>query len=74
MHLNSDVIFLTSNNSILTVDVWGSMMIMKGEIKMNVEKTAMTQHLKRHYLNLCARKDKQQLQKILTYVLPELIL
>jgi len=36
------VIFQTSNNSILTADVWGSMMIMNGELEINVEKTAMT--------------------------------
>lgn len=42
MYLCFDVIFQTPKNSILTADVWGSMMIMNGELEMNVEKTATT--------------------------------
>jgi len=42
MYLRFDVIFQTSNNSILTADVWGSMMIMNGELEINVENTATT--------------------------------
>jgi len=41
MYLLFDVIFQTSNNSILTADVWGSM-ITNGELEINVEKTATT--------------------------------
>ena len=40
--LNFDVIFQTSNNSLLTAYVWGSMMIMNGELEINVKKTAVT--------------------------------
>jgi hypothetical protein len=42
MYLCFDVIFQTSNNSILTAGEWGSMMIMNGELEINVKKTAMT--------------------------------
>jgi len=42
MYLRFDVIFQTSYNSILTADVWGSMMIMNGQLKINVEKTTIT--------------------------------
>jgi hypothetical protein len=39
-YLSSDVIFQISNNSILAADVWGSIMIMNGEMKINVEKNS----------------------------------
>jgi hypothetical protein len=35
MYLCYNVIFQISKDSILTADVWGSMMIMNGEMKIN---------------------------------------